>query len=61
MRSAENRTKGALRRSINAWEQMGASEFILDVIKDGYKIPFVETPEPAKFKNNKSATKIVNL
>ena len=28
---------------------------ILDILKHGYKIPFVETPERAKFKNNKSA------
>ena len=30
-------------------------DFILDCIRDGYKIPFFSTPEPATFKNNRSA------
>ena len=33
----------------------GASDFILETIRTGYKIPFIKTPEPAKFKNNWSA------
>ena len=49
------RVIGSLRRNAGAWVELGASEYILDTVKNGYKIPFYETPEPAKFRNNKSA------
>ena len=34
---------------------MGASNFILEVIRKGYALPFVKEPEPAVFGNNQSA------
>ena len=37
------------------WEEIGANSFILNTIKEGYKIPFVKMPKNAAFKNNKSA------
>ena len=46
---------GSLRRNAGAWAEMGANENILDVVRNGYKLPFIETPEPACFKNNRSA------
>ncbi len=48
---------GNLRRNAEAWVEFGANEFILDIIKNGYKIPFIQTPDPACFKNNRSALK----
>ena len=46
---------GSLKRHIEFWEKIKANEFILSVIRDGYKIPFYQTPHSAYFKNNKSA------
>jgi hypothetical protein len=36
-------------------EQIGTSKFILDVIKEGYKIPLLHKPEKTFLKNNKSS------
>ena len=46
---------GRLRARSNYWNSIGASDFILDIIQAGYKLPLLITPEPRKFKNNKSA------
>ena len=46
---------GSLKRHIEFWERNGASDFILSTIRDGYKIPFFETPHSAYFRNNKSS------
>jgi hypothetical protein len=35
--------------------KIGASSFVLDTIKDGYVIPFIEPPIQMCFKNNRSA------
>ena len=35
---------GSLRRHIHFWESIGASDFILSIIREGYKIPFYQTP-----------------
>ena len=43
-----------LRRNIQYWEGIGSSDFVLDIIKTGYKIPFIHTPLAAYFRNNKS-------
>ena len=51
-----NLVVGSLKRHIQFWESIGANSFILSTIRDGYKIPFYETPHSAYFKNNKSAT-----
>ena len=40
---------------MNFWKDIGANDFILDTIENGYKLPLIQTPEPAVFKNNKSA------
>ena len=36
--------KGRLRVNVSFWEGIGASQFILSVIREGYKIPFYYTP-----------------
>ena len=46
--------KGKLRVNISFWESIGASQFILNLIRDGYKIPFYYTPTSVHFQNNKS-------
>ena len=35
--------------------KIGASDFIIDTIKNGYVIPFLETPASMFMRNNKSA------
>ena len=47
--------KGKLFKSIGHWQLLGAPDFILSIIRCGYKIPFIFTPQPQLFKNNGSA------
>ena len=48
--------KGCLRENINAfWQNIGASNWLLRVIREGYCLPFVELPEVKFFQNHKSA------
>ena len=42
-------------RSMQFWQSIGTLDFILDVIKEGYKIPFISTPPPKHYSNNASA------
>ena len=42
-------------RSMEFWQSIGTLDFILDVIKEGYKIPFFSTPPPKHYSNNASA------
>lgn len=49
--------KGSLCRHYNFWETIGANQFILDTIKNGYIVPFNTVPPRMKMKNNKSAIK----
>ena len=46
---------GKLIQSIAFWHSIGAPDFILSVIRDGYRIPFISTPPPHHSKNNSSA------
>ena len=47
--------KGKLFKSIGQWQLVGAPDFILGIIRCGYKIPFIYTPPPRLYKNNGSA------
>ena len=47
--------KGRLFRSMELWKSIGTLDFILDVIKEGYKIPFICTPPTKHYSNNASA------
>ena len=47
--------RGRLKSHISFWERLGASEFILSTIRDGYKIPFSTTPSKFWSKNNRSS------
>lgn len=47
--------KGRLCQNVNFWREIGASEFIIDTIRFGYKIPFFSTPPTSFLGNNKSA------
>ena len=47
--------KGRLRVNVSFWEGIGSSQFILSVIREGYKIPFYYTPTSVHLQNNNSA------
>ena len=47
--------RGRMKASIGFWCEIGAPLEILNIIQEGYKIPFMGTPKQARFKNNKSA------
>jgi hypothetical protein len=40
---------------VNRWKQIGANSYIVDVIENGYKIPFLHIPDEIALENNKSA------
>ena len=48
---------GRLKDRVDQWIKYGASDFILDIIQDGYALPFVEgiRPEGKILNNNKSS------
>ena len=46
---------GTLKQSWKYWKNIGTSEYILSIIKHGYKIPFLTTPKPILLKNNHSS------
>ena len=47
--------KGRLKASVDFWRGIDAGHEVLSVITEGYKLPFIEIPPTACFKNNKSA------
>jgi len=49
--------KGRLRAHVGFWQDIQASAFITDCIKEGYKLSFYTTPWGASFKNKRSAFK----
>ena len=49
--------KGRLKKNIQFWIDIGAYDFIIDTIRDGYKIPFYSNPPSVCLPNNRSAMK----
>jgi hypothetical protein len=47
--------KGRLRARCSFWESINTNSFVLDIIKHGYRIPFINTPVRVCLANNKSA------
>lgn len=47
--------RGRLRANVKYWQHINANSFILDTIKNGYRIPLKETPPSAMLTNNTSA------
>ena len=45
---------GRLIKSFDFWKtELKANSFILDVISNGYQIPFIDEPSPVLLKNNR--------
>ena len=53
--SSQLTVRGRLKLCIPFWRSLGTSQFILNVIIQGYKIPFFELPTPFFKANNASA------
>ena len=53
--SSQQTVRGRFKLCISFWRSLGASQFILNVICQGYKIPFFELPIPFFKANNASA------
>lgn len=53
--SVDTGVKYSLRDHISFWEEIDANSFVIDTIKNGYTILFLENPPPMKFKNDNSA------
>lgn len=53
--SAEPIVRGRMKANIDFWRNIGAPDEIIKVVETGYRIPFIQTPATANFKNNKSA------
>ena len=51
----ESIVRGRMKANIEFWKLISAPDFIIDTTERGYKILFISTPVPAKFKNNRSA------
>ena len=45
---------GRLRGHAEFWEEMGASKFIMSVVREGYQLPFVTEPPTGWLRNQKS-------
>ena len=50
----EAKVHRTLRRNVGAWEEAGAGKFVLNVIKEGFKLNIKELPGKYEEKNNKS-------
>ena len=53
--TAEILVKNRLKTHVKFWKHIHAYDFILDVIENGYKIPFYSTPQSVYLSNNRSA------
>ena len=45
---------GRLRTCLPVWKEMGASAWVLRVLSEGYRLPFISRPRPAVFSNHQS-------
>ena len=56
VKGGSNGVKGRLKSSLNLWvETLDAPDFVLDMIRRGYRLPFAEYPAQCFLKNNRSA------
>ena len=49
------KVKGRLKEKLNVWKEIGASDWVIKILSQGYALPFTSEPEPAIFRNNLSA------
>ena len=49
--------KSRLKLNIEFWRNISAYDNVLDIIENGYKLPFLDIPPPTCLNNNVSAIK----
>ena len=49
------KVKGRLRENISFWESIGANRWVLEIIREGYYLPFIDMPKRLNLSNHKSA------
>ena len=47
--------KGRLKERLDFWKKIGASNWVIKTLSQGYALPFTCEPEPAIFRNDLSA------
>ena len=47
--------KGRLKEKLDFWKEIGAGNWVIKILNHGYALPFRSEPEPAIFRNNRSA------
>ena len=55
--SCSSGVRGRLKENTVFWVQIKASTWVLGVIREGYALPFVKTPEKRVNENHRSAVK----
>ena len=56
VKGGSNGVKGRLKSSLDFWvETLDASNFVLDMIRRSYRLPFAKYPSQSFLKNNRSA------
>ncbi|XP_067676470.1 uncharacterized protein [Haliotis asinina] len=53
--------KGRLKSCFAFWKSIGSSKFVLDIIENGYKIPFLTRPPNMFSRNNQSAIRYASF
>ena len=49
------KVKGRLKERLDFWKEIGASNWVIKILSQGYALPFTSEPEPSIFRNNFSA------
>ena len=47
--------KGRLKERLDFWKKIGAGNWVIKILSQGYALPFTSEPQPAIFRNNLSA------
>lgn len=50
-----DQTRGRLRAHLQSWKAIGATEPVLSLVREGYKLPLIATPKSFFLRNNRSA------
>ena len=55
MKGVSLQVKGRLKQHFEFWQKIGSPHFILTVIREGYRLPFMQSPPCKDLSNNRSA------
>ena len=49
-----DQVQGQLRAHLHSWEKIGATELVLSIIREGYKLPLLTIPQSVLLRKNRS-------